>query len=240
MADSKIEYAIIKNGFIGIQAETWPLDNSLDSSQNKLEISNTIIRNMAGIGMLLRNYNVVGENVVAANCGTYSAAISGGGNYTFKHCTFANYWPHEARNEPLLFISNRYDNLFGTETIKDLTKADFLNCIVYGNNDNELGFEKHVNGQFEYKFDHCLLKTEENTSDATRYINIVKNPASVTVDGETHDPVFNDFSENDYTLFDQSAAIDIGDENLTGTLTTDLKGDMRDNNPDLGAYEFIP
>jgi hypothetical protein len=56
--------------------------------------------------------------------------------------------------------------------------------------------------------------------------------------GAFDDGVFNDPTEGDFHLFDQSAAIDKGSAAVTGPLTSDLDGVTRDAAPDLGAYEF--
>ncbi|MEL6538412.1 MAG: right-handed parallel beta-helix repeat-containing protein, partial [Bacteroidota bacterium] len=50
--------------------------------------------------------------------------------------------------------------------------------------------------------------------------------------------IFTDLLGGNYTLSDSSRAIDIGDPNEVGTLTTDLAGNPRPNGlPDAGAYE---
>ena len=77
--DNVINYAIIKNGFIGIQAETDSADMG-----NRLLLNNTIVRNMIGPGFaepLLSHYC---GNSVFANCGAYAVSLTTGGTLRFQ------------------------------------------------------------------------------------------------------------------------------------------------------------
>ena len=60
--NNEINYAVIRNGFIGIQAET--LDQFMG---NQLTISNSIIENMSGAGILTRYYFIAAANCVIAS-----------------------------------------------------------------------------------------------------------------------------------------------------------------------------
>ena len=106
-----INHAIIKNGFIGIQAET--MDASMG---NRLVISNTQIRNMTGIGLLSRFYRIQAYNSVIANCAVYDAALTIGGSYDFRHCTLGNYWSLSTRQTPSLLITDYYEDPY-TNTV---------------------------------------------------------------------------------------------------------------------------
>src|SRR6185436_8291440 len=85
-----IDWAIIKNGFIGLQPEN--LFTVFGQNLRKLRVTNTIIKNMSGFGILSRDYTIHGVNDLIFNCGQYAAAFTIGGSYDFLHCTFANYW----------------------------------------------------------------------------------------------------------------------------------------------------
>lgn len=234
--DNEFNYAVIKNAFIGIQAET--LESNMG---NKLILKNTIIENMTGIGLFTRAYKVVAFNDVIANCGGYCLALSSGGNYDFRHCTIGNYWDNSIRLTPSLYLNNYIDYLNENGQITDhyefdLTKAYFGNCIIYGNNYEEIGLDKKYDGAFNYQFDHCLLKTKLNTNDEKYYTNCIKN----------QDPLFTNYNENNYELDSIiSSAIDTGSMEVINSslfnITNDIKGNSRtsDNKPDLGAYEFV-
>ncbi len=234
--NNEINYAVIKNGNIGLQVDT----NGSNFLIPTVKIANTIIQNMSGVSLFGEGAYIDAANCIFANAGQYSAALVYGGKYKFTHCTFANYWKGGKRDTPLLLLNNYYKDANENIQIRSLEKADFENCIIYGSNTNEIKLDQNSAGNFNYTFNYCILKTDINTSDATRFINIILNPAFVTVDDELHDPVFNNAAENDYHLFSLSGAIDKGNPVLTDTLTKDLDGKMRDSQPDLGALEYIP
>lgn len=221
--DNEINYAIIKNAFIGIQTETF-LDNNMG---NKLKLDNTLIYNMSGVGIFSRDYKIVSTNTVVANCAQYGVVLSSGGDYDFRHCTFANFWNQTVRQTPNLILNNYYKNQNDQIVVKDLTNAYFGNCIIYGSNDDEIELDKYTGGgQFNYTFDHCLLKTLLNTADVNLYKNILKNL----------NPLFEDYSENDYHITSGSPAINAGTPAIS--IPVDIAGENRDSQPDIGAYEF--
>ncbi len=223
--ESKINYAIIRNAFIGIQTEI--LQDVMTA--NSLVLKNTIIENMSGAGILSRYYNIDAENVVISNCQQYCAALTMGGNYEFRHSTFGNYWSYSDRKTSSLYFNNYFEDQNKVIHPFDLTKASFINCIIYGNLSEEIVADNNIlGGQFNYVFDHTLVKTENNTSDPNHWISIVKN----------HDPLFEDYGKNDLHLKSTSAAANAG---KGGVLPAqDIDGNTRDaSSPDMGAYEIL-
>jgi hypothetical protein len=233
--NSEFNYAVIKNGFIGIQAETTNEDLG-----NTLLLKNTIIQNMSLWGLFTFAYRVNATNSVFANCAEKTLFLSVGGSYDFRHCTFADYWSSTVRLEPSLVISNNLtkynENGEPVTYLGDLDNAYFGNCIIFGSNDEEIILSKYDQVLFNYKFDHCILKTELEITDPLFFINCQKNI----------DPLFVDAFEYNYRIDTLSPAINIGNiEIVNGSLidiTLDLDGNSRnsDEGPDLGAYEFIP
>ncbi len=226
--DNEINYAIIRNGFIGIQAETLQ-----EQMGNSLILKNTIIENMSGVGLFSRFYNITATNCLFANSGQFSAALTWGGLYDFRHCTFANYWPYGVRPDELLALNNFVEDENGNITAFEFD-AYFGNCIAYGRNIEELLFSFDEGAPYNYLFDHCLLKTEKDISDQERFRNSFKN----------EDPLFKDYQEGDYSLDTLSPAIDYGTLDVINTSAIDLSNDILNVNrlpePDLGAYEFVP
>lgn len=219
--DNEIHYAEIKNGFIGIQAERFLY---LDGN-NQLNIDHVNIRNMSGIGLYTINYEIDASDLLVSNCGQRTLAITAGGNYRFDHCTFANYWNLETRNTPSVLISNR-------DQANDLPLANalFYNCLIYGDQAEELELDS-INQPFNYKFDHCLLKTQRSTSDPYHYSQVLVN----------EDPLFVDPLGQDFHIMNAtSPVVDFGGPISDPVLNTDLDNQPRpqDNAPDLGCYEF--
>ncbi|MEI6124839.1 MAG: right-handed parallel beta-helix repeat-containing protein [Bacteroidota bacterium] len=229
--DNVFNYAIIKNGFIGIQAETMAA-----SMGNRLILNNTIIKNMTGIGCLSRFYKIIAANSVFANCGGYAVAITTGGTYDLRHCTIGNYWSIGSRQTPSLVVSNYFEDLSnGVAYTGDLDSAYFGNCIIYGSNTEEILLDSTTDATFNYKFDHCLIRTEANLN-TIKFIDCVPN----------EDPLFRNTSTNDYRLFAGSGAIDVGDISIVYGSTLGLIDDILGNNrtvnppPDMGAYDYRP
>ena len=220
--DNIINYAIIRNGFIGLQTEL--LSSNMG---NKNIISNTIIENMSGVGILNRAHSIDGENILINNCKQYCLAITLGGKHEFRHCTFANYWSYDTRKTPTVYINNYFKDNNDVIHPFDL-EANFYNTIVYGGNEEEIIIDNNDDGgTFDFIFDHGLIKSEQDISDATVWISVLKN----------QDPIFESTSNiGNYHIKENSAAIDNGKGGVNPSL--DLDGVSRDaSNPDLGAYE---
>jgi len=222
--DHEIYNAIIKNGFIGIQAESF-----LRTTENKILLKNVIIENMTGIGIFSRFFNIDGANTVVANCGGYCLAFTGGGNYDFKQSTIANYWSYSVRNTPAVFINNYLPDT-NDQPVPFPLNFSLGNSIIYGFNQNEFETDMVNGADSVYFLTHCLLKTVYPVSNPDNYNNILKNK----------DPKFLDYQVNDYRIDTLSPAIDYGDPAIAATVPYDILGNPRTEHYDLGAYQFVP
>lgn len=219
---SRFNYAIIKNGTIGIQAET--LNQSMG---NSLILNNTQILNMSGWGIFTRFYQIEANNLLVANAGSSLLNLTTGGSYSFKNCTFGNYWPYGIRKDPLLHLSNYYLN--GDVVYTGIMEnAYFGDCIFYGTQDEEILIDSIPDpvNTFKYQFKYCLLKSslKETLITQNSYFN--------------EDPLFLNPYEFDFHLDTLSPAIDKGIL-MENQFPKDLDGKLRDENPDLGAYEYV-
>lgn len=225
--DNIIDWAIIKNGSIGVHADT------VGSLNPTLQINNTIIKTMTAAAIFAQGAYIKSENCVFANCGQYVAALTIGGNYRFEHCTFANFWP-DKRTTPAVVLNNYYVAAGNIAIVRGLG-AYFGNSIVYGDLGEEIVLDSLntgvPGGAFAYKFDHCVLRTSLNTTNGLHYLNISKA-----------DPGFRDQSNNDYRLNSTANATDIGSSSIV--IPLDLNNNLRPNPstsiPDPGAYEYYP
>ncbi len=223
----------IKNGFIGIQAET--LDEPMG---NFLILENVNIQNMTGMGIYTRRYGIVAGNCVISNCGNYLAALTQGGYYDFRHCTFANFWQKSFRDYPSVFVSNYFlNNYDNTMYLSDLENAYFGNCIIYGDRETELQIDdSQLQTTFNCLVDNCLVKSKEFETNLKYINNCIFNKS----------PHFTDSIEYNFRLDSIiSAAIDVGslkiiEESPVINLSKDFdnKSRLLDGKPDLGAYEF--
>jgi hypothetical protein len=211
---NEFHHAIIKNAFIGIQAEV-----SQTISQ-KLILENTQIRNMSGLGIFGTAYDIDATNTTIANCGQQLLGLTLGGTFNFTHCTFANYWTASQRQDPS-FVFNNYNSLQALPL-----DAKFLNCILDGNVDEELAFDLDTTGgKGKYLFTNCLLRTQKNTTDPAHYTSVFLN----------QDPGFVDKTKNDFRLSSGSFVINKG---ANTTILKDIVEFLRTPPTDLGAYEF--
>lgn len=228
--NNNIQYAVIKNGIYGFLMEIG----------SEVNIENTIIDNHSYAGIYAVNATLSVKNCVITNCGYYNVLIIAGGNYEFYHSTIANYYIHGPRKDPAIAITN-YIIVDEEIFYGDLEKAFFGNCIIYGNNKNELGFSSIDEGEFNYTFDHCLIKLTDTTDmnldeDAFRDITYNEDPKFKQIDPYN-------YSYN-FELDTLSPAKDKGSFAFIATqpvLQSDILGNPRpaDRYPDLGAYERI-
>lgn len=234
---NQINYAVIKNGNIGIQAED--LVELGAGLPRQLTISNTRIRNMKAFGLYAVNYNIQAWNTVISGCGSHAMALINGGNYVFRHCTVANYWTGSVRTDPAVYLSNARTGANNTVFLADMNFR-FANGIVYGNiqGDNELEAEGLPDAAFNWTFENSLLLlNNENISqtDANHFSNMLFNVA----------PEFVDSQEQNYTLKATSPVIDQGAANVVNespAIPEDILGVSRtaDAAPDCGAFEYQP
>jgi hypothetical protein len=231
-AQSTIRHAIIKNGFIGIQAET--LIGRDPGDQSLVQIENTRIENMAAYGIYGVYQHIRAKNLLVSNCNEHLVALTMGGNYSFRHCTFANMGSSAGRQSPSVVINN-----YNSNQAIPLDSAYFGNCIIYGSIENEISLDAQNGTAFEYWFDHSLIRIDPNTStaDANRYINIVKNPEVSSSNGLQPEVLFEDPANQDYRLRAGCSALDRGASGITQLVPTDLKGVSRQIPADLGCLE---
>ena len=225
--DNEFSYTNFYNGTIAIHADT------IGNNNPTAIINNCRIDNMSSIGILGQGSKLEVNNSIITKCGQYSVACNIGGDYSFKHCTFANYWNFTNRQTPSILLNNYYEGADGNTYTRNLNNAYFGNCIIDGNLSTEISFQNNNNALFNYTFDHCLIKIdpEENTN-TSNYINIHKNT----------DPGFENKKLYDFHLNENSICNSNGDFNITISepiLTLDLEGNNRENVPDLGALERI-
>ena len=224
--NNKIEYTIIQNGTIGIQIDSTVNENP------SLELKNTIINNMSGLGILAQDSHVIGENLLVTNCGQFGLALNFGGKYDFKHCTFANYYSTLSRQTPNIFLNNYYEDINGTIQNRNLEQANFSNCIIYGDNENELLLDNNNESLFNYNFDHCLVKIDTTIYNPLNDPNF--NQCLIN-----SDPRFIDVDIWNFELDSISPAINIGSETTANLVPYDINGNYRVLLPDLGCFEMV-
>ncbi|MGE6356190.1 hypothetical protein ACQKCJ_20155 [Flavobacterium sp. NPDC079362] len=216
-----INHLTLKNAITGLNIKSP--DNAT------IQIKNTQIYNCAEYGILAKNANINGENIVINYAGLSSLSCIYGGNYVFTHCTFNNNWQNTSH-----FAVNLSNILVGANPeTNPLTQATFNNCIIYGSSTNEFNLNKSTNAEFVYQLNNCLLKFSNSTTnpdyqfktDAVHYNQIILN----------ENPKFFNVSQNKFNIDNASAAFAKG--NQIYVIPIDIIGKNRTSHPDLGAYQ---
>ncbi|WP_250629605.1 hypothetical protein [Aureibaculum algae] len=236
--NNSINYAIIKNSVIGVIAD------SIGNANPTLTIKNTQIYNTSNYGILGRETNILGENIVIGNSGQSTLACTVGGTYNFKHCTFANYWRSGFRQYPSVLVNNffSYYDESNTEVIetRNLYAANFTNCIIDGNQDVEFVLNKVEGADFNFNVKNSMLKFNTTNTEvldnplfdftnASLYQNVIRN-------GNLD---FKDTQENELIIGEASEAIGNADVNAALQVPNDILNVSRTASPDIGAYQHI-
>lgn len=218
--NNNITWAVIKNGTIGVEADT------LGNLNPTLTMDHTIIKSMSQFGLLGEGSYITANNLVVADCQYYCVDLSLGGTYYFAQCTFANYWSYGQRQTTTLLINNWYQDIYGVYHGRPLHQAFFGNCIVYGSLTEELTVDSTHGGPqlFNYYFENCDLLTKQNTSVRFHYNDSIIN----------YPPVFYNTSTDDYEI--HSSVPLQGNLNICNLYPIDLDDQGRSCPGDLGAY----
>lgn len=216
-----VEYALIRNA----QTAFWIEPDEGNGTQ----ISNTRIENMNRHGIAARNAAIAGVNLCISET-QVNLCLSGGGNYRFTHCTFANdfYGGMIGVYNRCLYLTNKNEE---GKVAGRLEAASFNNSIFYGRNSLQLDIDIDEESLDAMRFTRCLIKQEPPLSGAN-YDSCRWNKEPFFVDADAYDFDIDTVA---------SAAVGLGDAAFAqGKAELDLKGRLRSNPPAAGAYEFYP
>ena len=234
---NEIDYAIIKNGIIGL------LVDDMSSVNPTLTLRNTQIYNASNFGVLGRSTHIVGENLVIGAAGQASLAATAGGKYDFVHSTFANHWTGGFRQFPAVLLNNFFLTQDGNNEIVNgvhLEFANFTNCIIDGNQGVEFIADAVSGVDFNFKLTNSLLKFD--TTNQELLSNPLYDFTNTSIYENSLLNAVTDFRnpvQNDLIIGENSQAIGAG--LLSGALSVpfDILGVDRTSVPDIGAYQHI-
>lgn len=219
-ADNKLLYCTIRNAKRGIELET-PDDNQ----QPDLELGYCRVENSFEAGIICYNSDLLAYNTLVNTAAGYTVANLAGGNYVYQHCTFANYFL-QRQGLPVLLLTDG-----GGRAEEDVNPLHVLmvNSIVWGNlsRGNEIQLKAQDLNKVDVVFRNSLLRTTEDTWQGNGNI----------FGTEPFFPGFRNTLMYDYQLDSLSPAID---EGASVGLEFDLRGLLRDEKPDIGAFEYSP
>ena len=214
-SSNSMEFTYIKNAKNGIWLGTPDTDTIPD-----LIITNSIIENTSGSGILSFTSDLKMTNCLVNNCGEINVACLAGGNYSFVHNTFANFGFGFFRSQPIMVLTNNLQLSDGSIILDNLTST-LENNIIWGNQLDELVLVNSTDKVFDITIKSNLIRTSDIQLDADNILN--------------QDPLFVEPSAYNYRIDSLSPAINKG--NNWG-ITIDLDSMQRDTNPDIGAYEW--
>lgn len=227
-----LKWTQIKNAILGLQVDTC-----VTPGAPTLRLSHSSITSTSYVGLLAQGAVVEADNCLFANSAQACVALTLGGTYSFYHCTLANFWAdYMYRQAPTLTLNNYY--IAGTDgslQARDLKKADFYNCIIYGSLNDELFIDNRYNAQtvdalMEYHFASCILRTTLDTANTAHFEQTSRQ-----------NPMFKDVTNLCFELDTLSPAKDAANVEMASRFNIDLNNYNRltDTKPDIGAFERV-
>jgi hypothetical protein len=230
---NKLNYTTIKSAVNGLVVG----DTSNMNSSPDLTMANCIIDNTSYAGIFATNANISAYNTLISNCSYFGFAAFNGGSYEFDQCTFVDYSIYGNSERYAVLLSN-YLKLTDSTYMGELAKANFGNCIIYGNcyPGPELYLLGNSKTTFNYVFDHCLIKDANKTISVSDQTKFIKNFI-----GSNDDPGFQSLVAYKYNfrLKQNSFAIGAGDTIIGNKFPFDYYGNSRYNSPDIGAFQYV-
>ena len=255
---NEINYAIIKNATAGFQVGEPREDESVPT----LLLNNTYITNTTLASIVAYGAEIEAYNSVFSDSQIHGLVLIMGGKYNFYHSTmsiigalkvdrgnvsytrngdaFRQKYALVLSNYQPYYTLNDYFMVEKVDRYSDLVEANFYNSIIYGSQKSEFIADTNTLAAFNFYFDHCILKQEEDSldiSDEIFYNNLWLNEYPRFVNDSAID------GELDYRLDTLSPAKDSADVAIVNRhieyLEFDYDGNSRliDGMPDLGAFE---
>ena len=218
--DNFIEYADIRNMQYGVRLGTPDQDTIPD-----LILKNVRIENSSIGGITAFSSDLLAENTLVNTSAGYTVGNIAGGNYSYNHCTIANYPIQFFSSQSALVLTDNIE-LDNGNTIEENLKIEMINSIVWGYLDEEIFVDVVLADEFGLYTQNSIFKTS---------LDIFEGEGNF-ISTETDFMQFVDVENYDYTPDSLSPAID----NAIGSMTIiDLFKNQRDSLPDIGAIEYI-
>ena len=222
---------IIRNTLIKNATTALRLDSAAD-----LTLENSVVTHSGRVNIYGGFAHVDLKQVISGPAGVYGL-YGLGGTYRAEQSSFLNTWAFSTRQGTSVGLSNFFEDNSGNRYVRDLS-AHFLQCVLTGNLENEVGMGIESTGIFDVRFEESALKIDPNP-EAGHY-NL--SDTSMFPAGNLFNGVWG-FSSG--TLFppDQLRYVPDSISPLIGAgisappLLHDLEGCARPTPPTLGAVE---
>lgn len=225
-----LQYTHILNAYQAIIAA-----GDANASPAKLIMNQCVVDNAYDAGLFALNSSVIANNCRFTQIGNdgqpgiggSNVIVTGGGSYTFEHCTMATYSNFfQNHKQPVLFISNSYNG-----TTAPL-HTQISNSIIYGEGglpENEILVSRTAGPAFNVLLQNVLYKAKDALANVTLQNTIVNQPPQF-------DSINTSLRFYNFRLRVVSPALNSG---RTTSLSVDLDGLPRvaGTRPDMGSYE---
>lgn len=219
-SNSILDHVILTNAYNGI---------FVDGVSN-LTLNSVQIYNSENTGLFARNSTINATNTVIGTALRTSLSLNASGDYTFTHCTIANF-------------SNRPDQkavqLIGPSN-SSFKQINFSNSLIYSNLTSSLAIQKELLTSQNLLFYSNVIR--DLSTDQEIYTNqnifqsnvILNNRQAATL-------YFANSAKNNLAITDQNSLI-IGKAavEIAKKAPIDITGKSRINAPDYGAYQYVP
>lgn len=201
-----------------------------DSIEGNVSITNSIIHNVAGYGLYLKDSKALIANTQISNSKDDCVRIYGG-KADFIHCTIAQFYPWEGGRGNALYVSNLIK-----KAVHQVESVNFYNSFITGNADDEVYGEPSELG-LNLHFYNCVLLTK--TKNETYFSQCTEESKDSATYKSSNFMIFDTYARIfDFRLDTLSVARGKGAETYATLYPTDMNGIERGTKPDAGCYQF--
>lgn len=223
-SDNTMRYTDIHSTYNGISIDSCSVDPL------KLQLIASTVHNCQGYGIYAKNARLDVQSCQITNTLNDCVKIEGG-DVNINSSTLAQFYPFDSNRGYVLNFSN----------VNPLKQLRVTNSLLTGYADDVLLGSKDstLNNVFNYSFDHCLVRTPKpETADSVYLTNIIYENVKDTAKGAEKHFVRIDTDKLRYDFRLDSTSKAINAASAETSFPTDRDGEMRDERPDIGAYEY--
>ncbi len=218
--DNVITGAIIRNGFVGVEVDSQPVN-----SNPNLTISQCQIYNMSAVGIVGYSSKIVAVNNLITECGQFGFFGALGGDYKLVHNTIAAYNVNFNRQNPLVVFDNSpYYDQNNTVVARYNLSFELVNNIIYGSLEEEFLINNNTAG---LPITTPIIQTNLFRTKQTSSLNVNGNVLN-------KDPQFENYLTYDFRIKATSPAKNTGTQT---NVAIDIKNNPRSTSPSMGCWE---
>ena len=195
--DNVLNNTEIRNSCEGLVCDS----SAVDSLNPRLFLIQSVIHNTQGNGVTLNHASAVLLSCQLTNAMGHCLSIDGG-FVEINNCTLAQFYPFAGGSGAALSFSNQSAPLYS------------LFCqssILTGYDDDVLMGNGSADKDFNYRFEHCLLRTPAVTDDSAHFNDIIWETPQDSIQGKDHFiKIDEDYLDYDFHLDDASPAVGLG------------------------------